>query len=301
MFVPAVRVGLPRELDNLAVFPLFWEGQLPQTLEYQLAEEAFGSKGLRVEEIDESGSVPELRVCNQSNSRVLLLEGEQLIGAKQNRILNTTVLVPAKSELKIPVSCVEQGRWRYTSSAFSPSDHYSPSKLRCSLKSSVSRSLRSGSGHGSDQGEVWSKVSSHSGQLNVVSQTGSMDDSYLAHNTALQAALADLPYVEGATGMAIALGDRIVAVDLFDKPPTCQKVWRRLLSGVVLESLSQKKKVSRPQVADAESFVSRLNTLAWKPAPAVGEGSEFRAEASATQASALAWQEAPIHVSMLAS
>ena len=37
--------------------------------------------------------------------------GEQLAGGKQNRVLNASILVPAKSELPIPVTCVERGRW----------------------------------------------------------------------------------------------------------------------------------------------------------------------------------------------
>ena len=50
--------------------------------------------------------------------RVLFLEGEELVGAKQNRILNTSVLLPARSKIKIPVSCVERGRWAYKSKHF---------------------------------------------------------------------------------------------------------------------------------------------------------------------------------------
>ena len=57
------------------------------------------------------GSVPDLLVENRGDVRVLFLEGEELIGAKQNRILNTSVLVAAHTKVKIPVSCVERGRW----------------------------------------------------------------------------------------------------------------------------------------------------------------------------------------------
>ena len=46
------------------------------------------------------------------DSRVLLYDGEELVGAKQNRILNVSVLVEAKSTLRIPVSRVEQGAGR---------------------------------------------------------------------------------------------------------------------------------------------------------------------------------------------
>ena len=46
-----------------------------------------------VTELDEGGSVPELRVRNLSGASVLLLDGEELMGAKQNRVLNTSVMV----------------------------------------------------------------------------------------------------------------------------------------------------------------------------------------------------------------
>ena len=81
-----------------------------------------------------AGSVPELLVENMGDIRVLFIEGEELVGAKQNRILNTSILVAAKSKTKIPVSCVEQGRWGYKSKFFGSSGSHSPSKLRYALE-----------------------------------------------------------------------------------------------------------------------------------------------------------------------
>ena len=55
-----------------------------------------------VTEISQQGSVPELKVQNNLDMRVFLIDGQELVGAKQNRILNTDVLVPAQTTLNIP-------------------------------------------------------------------------------------------------------------------------------------------------------------------------------------------------------
>ena len=70
----------------------------------------------------QAGSVPFLKVANRADRPLLPLDGEELLGAKQNRILNTTVRVAAHTEVTIPVSCVEQGRWGYRGRQLSPGD-----------------------------------------------------------------------------------------------------------------------------------------------------------------------------------
>src|SRR5690349_11920635 len=82
---------------------------------------------VQITEVSEGGSVPTLMVKNGLDTRLFLIDGQELVGAKQNRILNTDVLVPAQTELKIPVSCVEQSRWSYRGRAFAPgksASHY---------------------------------------------------------------------------------------------------------------------------------------------------------------------------------
>ena len=53
-------------------------------------------------------------VENPSEIPVLLCEGEQVLGAQQDRIFDVSVLVPAGSKLEVPVSCVEAGRWQHS-------------------------------------------------------------------------------------------------------------------------------------------------------------------------------------------
>lgn len=98
--------------------------------------------------MSEAGSVPFLKVANGTDRPLLLLDGEELI-------LNTTVLVAAHTEVTIPVSCVEQGRWGYRWRRFAPGDASLFASIRARNAARVSQSLRAGQGHRADQAEVW--------------------------------------------------------------------------------------------------------------------------------------------------
>ena len=261
---PQVRVGEPVRLESLSVFPLFDGRQTP--VEYLLSDEGIGSGTVTVAEVSEAGSVPDLLVENKGDVRVLFLEGEELVGAKQNRVLNTSVLIAAKSKVKIPVSCVEQGRWRYRSQHFGSSGSHSPSKLRYFLKSSVSHSLKENLGHRSDQGKVWAEVARQQSALGTSSGTRAMSDTFENYKQRVAEFREKLRYVDGASGMAVAIGKKIVAVDLFDKPSTCGKVWDRLMSGYVLDALEEQAEEGQAEAADVEKLLGSAGGLAWEKA-----------------------------------
>ncbi len=274
--LPEARVGAPIRYEALSVFPLFSPPVEPA--EYLLADEAIAAGTVTVEEVGETGSVPTLLVSNTGDVAVLFLEGEELRGAKQNRVLNTSVLVAARSRTPIPVSCVEQGRWRYRTKHFSSGGTHSSSKLRRHLKESVARSLKAGHGHTSDQGAVWEEVGRQMDALGSASETAAMADTYEAHRGRLEEFRERLAYVEGASGVAVAVGPQVVAVDIFDKPSTCRKVWGRLLSGVVMDALEAGEPAKLAEADDVEGLLAGLRAAAWEEAPAVGEGREYRSD-----------------------
>jgi hypothetical protein len=84
-----ILTGEPVTHGALAVIPLLAPNL--DDPDWLTLEEA-GDRA-RVTEVSEAGSVPFLKVANGADRPLLLLDGEELIGAKQNRILNTTVLV----------------------------------------------------------------------------------------------------------------------------------------------------------------------------------------------------------------
>ncbi len=297
---PQLRVGEPIRHEALSVFPLFSDRS--GMVDYRLSDAALADKSLLVEEISEGGSVPELLVENKGDVRVLFLEGEELVGAKQNRILNTSVLVAAHSKIKIPVSCVEQGRWGYKSRYFGSSGSHSPGKLRRALKSSVARSVKEKRGYRSDQGEVWKEVGLLHAAFQVDSESGAMSDAFEEYQDRIATFRDKLKYVPGATGAAVAIGDRLLSIDLFDKPETCEKVWGRMLSGIVFDALEAARTDKVASRADVEQLVANVGSWAWEAAEAVGEGEEYRAESErGDHASALAFEETVVHGSLVAA
>src|SRR5260370_19892305 len=118
-----IEIGRSSEFRNVIVFQLMRRSAALQPLDYLLLEDGIAQGKVRVTELNAGGCVPELRLENNADIPVLLVDGEELVGAKQNRVLNLTILAPAKRTTIIPVSCVDAGRWT------SPSRNLQPSHL----------------------------------------------------------------------------------------------------------------------------------------------------------------------------
>ena len=98
-----------------------------------------------------------LRVRNPGDKPVLVVEGEHFIGGKQNRALNATVLVPAKADLEIPVSCLERGRWGRRQ-AYRRDEAFAPNRVRAAQQAGVARSMGQRGSREGDQSAVWREV-----------------------------------------------------------------------------------------------------------------------------------------------
>ncbi len=296
--IPNINIGEPIHYGSMTVFPLSFQPY--RDIDYLLAEEAIKIRIVTVSEISDRGSVPELSVENLSNVRVLLLEGEELVGAKQNRIINTSILLPAMSRINIPVSCVERGRWSYNSRHFSSEGRHSSSNLRHSLKSSVSDSLNEGSGHYSNQNAVWAEIDKRQTELGLTSNTSSMADSFTAYQQELDHYADHFQYAEGTAGLSIAIGNNLAAIELFDNPATCKMVWKRLLHGFILDIIGSKSTEGPASRSIVEDMLTTLRTTFWKKTTAVGDGEEFRAKSSdRVQASVLTLGNVLVHGSLL--
>ena len=148
----AVQVSEPDCAGGLQVFGLRWDAD--DELGYSTLDDALAAETLEVTEVSEGGSVPALLVDNKADSMVLIIAGEHLVGAKQNRVLNASVMVAGRSRSPIPVSCVEQGRWGYRSRKFHSAGSSSHSHLRAKMSRSSLRSYRAHGQPSANQQEV---------------------------------------------------------------------------------------------------------------------------------------------------
>ena len=249
---------------------------------------------VQVTETSSAGSVPELNVQNDLNVSVFLMDGQELVGAKQNRILNTDVLIPAKIMLAIPVSCVEAGRWAYSSPTFSPGKTASH-RVRSGKQARVHESLKEGRKHDANQGEVWREVSASLSAAAVPSPTSSLHDAYDARKSELEHFRTSLRMPPEAVGVAVFRGDDFQGMDLFDRHATLKYFWDSLLDSYAIDCIGEAvDPAARANQTVSQKIKAVFEQAAlgrWDAFESPGEGQEWRMEDPAYTGSALVWQD----------
>ena len=296
----SIAIGEPVASGNLSMFPLLngKEDGKEDEPDYLTLDEALGKGTAKVTEISEGGSVPELKFVNNGELPVLLIDGEELIGAKQNRVLNLTILAPAQRELNIPVSCVEQGRWRYRSGAFGSAPRTQFAAARAKKMASVSFSLRERGRPASDQGEVWQDIDRMAAHLKVASPTGAMANIFESYSGDLDECVRTLSSVKGQLGAVFAINGEIIGFDLFDQSSTLKKLLPKLVSGYAIQALSRRtaKPVKAPTLEAAKELLDAVSTSQGRSFAATGEGEDVRIEGPSLSAAALVAKGRVIHL-----
>ena len=298
--IDRLELGAPLIFQNLTMFPLL--GEDSHAADYVTLDEALAAGMARVTEVSASGSVPELRFVNTGERQVLLMDGEEVVGAKQNRTLNISILAPAHSELLLPVTCVEAGRWAAASVEFaaSPRAHYAAGRAR--KQAHVSESLRSRGSHAADQGEVWADIAAKSSRMAAHSPTSAMAAMYEQHETGVEAFVNSLPAQPRQRGAVFAVNGGIVGCDLFDCAVTFGKLLPKIIRSYALDAVDA-------QEAQAHAPVSRETIMAFLTAvsgadaqtfPALGIGEDARLQGEGLTGGALLAEERVAHLSAFA-
>jgi hypothetical protein len=289
-----IEIGNSTTFENLTMYPLL--GTSGQKLEYITLDEALATQAASITEVSESGSVPDLLFRNDGEIPVLLLDGEELVGAKQNRVLNLSILAPANKTITIPVSCVEAGRWSRRTPEFQSSGSSMYARGRAAKSGQVSRSKRSGHSR-SDQSEVWRDISEKAGRMAVVSETSAMSDIYESRREKLGEFHTKFETAEHQVGALFEINGTVAGLDLFDKETTLSRVLPKLVRSYALDAVEvssdQKKDASTERAAQ---FIGLMAEATVEHFPASGLGEDLRLSGPTVSGGALNVDGAIVHL-----
>lgn len=206
-----LELGAAQQPPGFVVLPILAPSQAAPV--YLPLGKAIEAGDFAVSEVSEGGTVSKLLVVNGGALPVLLLDGQELLGAKQNRIINVTTLVPAHAKLDLPVSCTERGRWRHVSRTFAESDVVAAPSVRRTMNRSVMTSARSAGEFSSDQMGVWQSVDSLLERGDTLSGTGAMSEAFAAHRESVASAGESVPLSDGQVGMVVLRGGQVVGLE----------------------------------------------------------------------------------------
>jgi hypothetical protein len=288
-----LSLGELKQFKNMGVIPLFApsNGGPP----YLVMKEALEKGLLTVTEIGQSGTVPELKVINSADVAVLLIDGEELAGAKQNRVLNTTILLKEKSETIIPVSCTEQGRWSYATDRFYESGHMMSRKLRQVKAESVSQSLKESKRFHSDQGAVWESIHDQHVRARVDTRTHAMKDVYEAKMKDLSDYMEKFPCQGGQRGLLVMLNGEVAGLDLVSRDSVYQGLHPKLVKSYAMDAILEEKQGKVGSLETAQIFLQEIQRCEEKKYKSIGHGLDHRFEGKKIVGSALLYKDTVIH------
>jgi hypothetical protein len=291
-----ITIGAPVTCHNLTLFPLL-RPAANDAPDYLVLEEAIAHGLARVTELTAVGSVPELRFENDSDWPVLLLDGEELIGAKQNRVLNLTVLAPAKQSIVIPVSCVEAGRWHAEAADFKTAGHVLYSRARAHRTAQVTVSMQTSKTRRSNQSALWDDIAQKSSRMNAPSPTGAMSAVYEKHAQSVEEYVNAFPSDPLQAGVIFIIPGSCIGVDLFDNPATLRRLFPKLVRSYALDALELPPGTHKAaDGSHAMKFVEQITAASTFSQPAVGIGKEFRIHDPSLSGAALWALDRYVHV-----
>jgi hypothetical protein len=287
----ALKLAKPITYKNLTIFPLTLN--IRQQTDYATLDQAMKNGWLSIREIG-NGEVNFVELKNTGNRVVFIMTGEMISGAKQDRMLRDDVLVPPKSGwIRIPVYCVEHGRWVSVSPAFKSSGLVVPNELRQRARITE------------DQSQVWDAIASSQDRLGIASRTGTAHANYEDEETAMELKeysrkFADLPKLtKNVVGVVATTGNRIICVDVFANNDLLMKYWNRLLKSYAMDAMHETKSTIRKD--DIQELLDALAHAHYASMGTPGLGDLLKIETDFGKGTVLLDKERLVHMDFFLS
>jgi hypothetical protein len=211
-----------------------------------------------------------------------------------------SVLVPAGATLKIPVTCLEQGRWG-ARRAFQYGDMMAPRRVRRVKQDAVAQHLATVGAHSferhADQGAVWHVVKHELQRMGVDSSSGAMADAeaFLDRDPGRRKTVEELVTMgplPGQCGLVVSHGRRIVAAELFASTDLLRPHWGAIVRSHLLEHPTAD---GRPSASRALRFLGRFANSPSERKEGLGHGIEHHVRTDRVVGQALVLPTTLIH------
>jgi len=239
---------------------------------YISLQEAMDSDKVAINEIKRSGIVNTLLVRNLSTDTLFIMSGEILIGGKQDRVVASDMLIPPNSgQAKLPVYCVERGRWKYTNNGEEFSSYYGM----------ANEHLRDIIDHKVSQQAVWSEISNTNKKDGVDSYT----EAYTAHAAKKTFRKEEQEYIDFFENVfvgqddiigVIAITDNIIeGADLFISNRLFKQEYRKLIYAYLDDAITYGAPV-RVEKSVIDAYINQLLDPQIQGGFVEGKGQAFR-------------------------
>ena len=318
-----LRPQVTMERDGLVLIALdgasATEGAPAAAPPYLLFEQAVAGGAVEVHEIG-AGTVPSVTATTKQQP-VVIFAGDTITGGKQNRVINISVWLPAGKVTELPVTCLEHGRWDPGLAARFGAGRKADYTLRSMMSHQVGERRRRvqefaapgvpvAQSYAADQGEVWAEIGRREVRAGRHSGTAALHELWAAEEHDARPLAGAFPSPAGATALAVGVGGRLVALELFDHPGTLAASWSRLVESAVSAHLDHKRAVAARVVpAPIHRFpdsgalgrmvgraVAALDGALY--GPSVGEGVDLRLSGPKVAGSALVRDGRVVHVEL---
>lgn len=295
----SISLGNKSNFRNLTLFPLLSRSNARP--DYLTLDAALAHGGACIREVPLEAEVEALQFINPCPLPVLICDGQALVGANQNRVINVTVLAPPAATLQLPVCCVESGRWSPRLDNLHSADHTQFARGRRVRNAAVSASLRSNGTHIVDQFTVWAEINAKSARMAVDSPTDAMSDIFAQHADQVDAFVNAFQPLPLQVGAVFAIGNRIAGLELFDSPDTLAAMLPKLLRSYALDALEtvdqDRDRIGRNQ---ATAFLRLARRAHEECYPGIGLGEELRVAGREIVGGGLVFEEKLLHMAAFA-
>lgn len=234
-----MKIEEPIFLRNLMIYPIK-EDKSRDGIKIATVDEVIDRKKGNFYEL-KNPDVNKLMFENGGDLPVLMIDGEEITGSLQNRIIAMSTITEAHSKSSIPVICAEEGRWREIGGF--RTGYCSYPRIRSILVSSFYKKVDT-------QREVWKEIDRKLTVTKTLSQTSSMHEIYENLVDEVERYLEGFESLNhGIVGFIGAAGGRILGCDIFCSPEVYKKYEGKLMRSYALDAIEyQKKTEAKPEV-----------------------------------------------------